>query len=458
MIWSAPKMAQSEELSTAQMADIVARFRAKISATKPIVPTRAFGATGLELPVVSFGAWQYMHQAQLNSKRELFGFARTHTAMRAVAVGTGLLAACGTAVAVTRRPALAPAAAAGAIGGAVAGALGFCAVACAFNAVVVSNVQAMLRFAKPLGLLHVETARLYNTSEQILGRALRGMSTDERDGFVFQTKVRPMEDIQEFERTVRLSLRLMGGAPVKLLSLHGINSAQLGEWALKCCTVLERLRDEEGLLTYIGFSTHGDSKVIASMVDSGKFDYVNIHAHFFGAYTAQDNWPVVQAAKQRGMGVFIISPSFQGGRLHNPSERLAALTAPLKPAEFHALWLLSQPGVCTISLGVETTAEMEAARATVELLPIANQLLPTIENRLRRAVQEALPRQWQSRWWEGIPTAWDENCPGHLHILSQLRGFALVKALDMIYYANDMDNNLGWCERVTTLQKVSLER
>jgi hypothetical protein len=57
---------------------------------------------------------------------------------------------------------------------------------------------------------------------------------------------------------------------------------------------------------------------------------------------------------------------------------------------------------------------------------------------------QALPAEWQSRWWEGIPTAWDEDCPGHLHMFSQLRGFALIKALDMIYYANDMDNNLGW--------------
>ena len=348
MIWSPPKMAEVDELTTAQMTELVTRFRAagKPHEKRP-VPTRAFGATGLELPVVSFGAWQFMHQAQLNSKRQLFGFARTHTAMRAVAVGTGVLGACGSAAMVARRPRDTSTAVAGAIGAAVAGALGICAVACAFNAVVVRNVQEMLRFAKPLGLLHVETARLYNTSEQILGRALRGMSATERDGFVFQTKVRPMENVEEFERTVRLSLRLMDGAPVKLLSFHGINSAQLGEWALRCCTVLERLRDQEGLLTYIGFSTHGDSKVIRSMVDSGRFDYVNIHAHFFGAYTAQDNWPVVQAAEQRGMGVFIISPSFQGGRLHNPSLKLSMLTAPLTPAEFHALWLLSQPGVPT---------------------------------------------------------------------------------------------------------------
>ena len=80
-------------------------------------------------------------------------------------------------------------------------------------------------------------------------------------------------------------------------------------------------------------------------------DYINIHAHFIGGYTAADNWPVVREAAQRGMGVFIISPSHQGGRLHHPSQKLSELTAPLSPAQFHILWLLSQPGVHTLSLG-----------------------------------------------------------------------------------------------------------
>ena len=35
-------------------------------------------------------------------------------------------------------------------------------------------------------------------------------------------------------------------------------------------------------------------------------------------------------------------------------------------------------------------------------------------------------------------------CGSHLHMLSQLRGYGLIKALDMTFYANDMDNNLSW--------------
>ena len=57
-------------------------------------------------------------------------------------------------------------------------------------------------------------------------------------------------------------------------------------------------------------------------------------------------------------GVFIISPSHQGGRLHSPTPQLRALCAPLTPIQFHTLWLLSQPGVCTLSMGVETAEEM----------------------------------------------------------------------------------------------------
>jgi predicted aldo/keto reductase-like oxidoreductase len=63
----------------------------------------------------------------------------------------------------------------------------------------------------------------------------------------------------------------------------------------------------------VGFSTHADTAVILTAIDSGRFDYVNVHAHFLGNYTAVDNWPCVRAAAARGMGVFIISPTHQVG-------------------------------------------------------------------------------------------------------------------------------------------------
>ena len=59
---------------------------------------------------------------------------------------------------------------------------------------------------------------------------------------------------------------------------------------------------------------------IVAAIDTGKFDYVNLHYHYIGSYTASGsgpeknaNWAAVQAAKRHDMGVFIISPFDKGG-------------------------------------------------------------------------------------------------------------------------------------------------
>eukprot|EP01052_Picozoa_sp_SAG31_P052053 SAG31_NODE_12662_length_926_cov_0.857316_1_plen_97_part_01 len=97
-----------------------------------------------------------------------------------------------------------------------------------------------------------------------------------------------MADPNKFEETLRLSLRLLQGAngqqrsrKITLLSLHGLNSPTMVEWATReggCCDVLDRLR-KEGLFSLIGFSTHADTDVIVHAIESGRFDYVNLHAH-----------------------------------------------------------------------------------------------------------------------------------------------------------------------------------
>lgn len=39
-------------------------------------------------------------------------------------------------------------------------------------------------------------------------------------------------------------------------------------------------------MRFIGFSTHAPTPVIVSAIESDAFDYVNLHYHFIGSYTA----------------------------------------------------------------------------------------------------------------------------------------------------------------------------
>lgn len=39
-------------------------------------------------------------------------------------------------------------------------------------------------------------------------------------------------------------------------------------------------------MKWIGFSTHAPTPVIVKAIESNQFDYVNLHYHFIGSYTA----------------------------------------------------------------------------------------------------------------------------------------------------------------------------
>ena len=75
-----------------------------------------------------------------------------------------------------------------------------------------------------------------------------------------------------------------------------------------------------GLIRHVGFSTHGQVDVIVAAIQTGSFDFVNLHYHFVGSYTASGsswggeharanaNLQAVEAAARHDMGVFVISP------------------------------------------------------------------------------------------------------------------------------------------------------
>jgi uncharacterized protein len=111
---------------------------------------------------------------------------------------------------------------------------------------------------------------------------------------------------------------------------------------------LEVIREYQaaGRVKFIGFSTHGMTPLIVQAIETGVFDYVNLHMHFIGSYTSSassddptarmgGNLEAVRAAQRHDMGVFIISAADKGGMLYRPPKRLAELCGPLSPLVFN---------------------------------------------------------------------------------------------------------------------------
>ena len=142
-----------------------------------------------------------------------------------------------------------------------------------------ANLERIIDRALELGIRHIETARGYGTSEAQLGPILQKLP---RESFILQTKVLPQAHPDEFEKIFRQSLDKLGLPWVDLLSLHGVNDRETADWSLHPGGCLDRARrfQREGLCRHVGFSTHGPADLVEELVSGNRFDYVNLHWYY----------------------------------------------------------------------------------------------------------------------------------------------------------------------------------
>jgi len=298
------------------------------------------------------------------------------------------------------------------------------------------NLEATLAAAVAAGFHHVETARYYGTSELQLGPALARHPDPER---ILQTKIPPQEDPAAFEAELERSFSLLGVERVELLAVHGLNLREHLEQTLRpggCMEVLRRWQ-AEGAIGHVGFSSHGPLELLLEAIASDAFDYINLHWY----YIRQDNGPALTAARERDMGVFLISPTDKGGHLHSPSARLLDLCKPLHPIVFNDLFCLSDPRVHTISVGAARPSDLDLHLEALGLLGQAPDLVGPISQRLQQGLQERLGEAWMQSWQQGLPS-WSDT-PGEINLPVLLWLHTLLQGWDLESFAQARYGLLG---------------
>ena len=298
------------------------------------------------------------------------------------------------------------------------------------------NIERTIQRALELGINHIETARGYGTSEMQLGWILPKLP---RDRIIVQTKVGPTGKAGDFLKTFDQSMRNLGLDHVDLLSIHGVNNEQLLDFTIKrggCLEAAHRLK-ADGRARHIGFSTHAPCDAILRAIGTGGFEYVNLHWYFVNDF----NWPAVEAAAARDMGVFIISPNDKGGLLHQPPPKLVELCAPLSPMAFNDLYCLARPQVHTLSIGAARPSDFDAHITALEFYDRAAATMAAVEKRLRDEMRAALGDDWCANWWRGLPEYTES--PGELNLLEILRLWSYAKSLDMVDFGKMRYNLLG---------------
>jgi len=298
------------------------------------------------------------------------------------------------------------------------------------------NLEATILRALEVGINHIETARGYGSSEMQLGWILPRLP---REKMIVQTKVAPFATAQEFRATFEKSMKNLKLDHVELLSLHGINTAELLEWSMRKGGCLEEARkiQREGRCRFIGFSTHATTDIILQAIGTGEFDYVNLHWYFVNEL----NWAAVQAAAKQDMGMFIISPNDKGGKLYSPPPRLRELCAPLTPMQFNDLWCLARPEVHTLSVGAARPSDFDEHLAGLAHYEEAAQITAPIEQRLRAELQQQLGDAWCAQWPMGLPNYVD--VPGEVNVQEIARLYTYAHGLGLVDWGRMRYNLLG---------------
>jgi uncharacterized protein len=278
------------------------------------------------------------------------------------------------------------------------------------------------------GMNHIETARGYGCSELQLGVALQLLyqtTSIQRSDLLIQTKIPPHPDVVTFREMIDTSMRNLQVDYLDLFALHGFNFEEQYDWVFgkdgNNCLAIVKEYVAAGKIRHVGFSTHGSTQFILKCIHTNVFDYVNLHYHYFGSYTASGNGSdgnldVIRLLNEKDMGRFIISPFDKGGRLYAPSKKLASLMLPdMDPMTFQSLWLWNHhriydpplPQIHTYTIGVARPSDLDqpiraAYWHATQLDMVLNQV-KSVTLRLDHAKEVALGKEWVQTWWQGLP-------------------------------------------------------
>ncbi|MBN4073999.1 aldo/keto reductase [bacterium AH-315-E10] len=298
------------------------------------------------------------------------------------------------------------------------------------------NLEATIHEAFSNGIYHIETARGYGSSEMQLGWVLPQL---DRDKLIAQTKVGPESDVNDFRSNLEESFERLNLDYLDLFAFHGINTFDIFDKTFSKGGCLEVIREfqKDGRIRHIGFSSHGSKELLLKIIATDELDYMNFHYYYFD----QMNAPILEAAAEKDMGVFIISPSDKGGMLYSPPDKLVSLCEPFTPMGFNDLWCLSHPDIHTISVGASKPSDFKEHLDIISHLQDAATVIAEPLARLDQTFLDTFDAEWVTNWKSGISTL--VPLEGQVSVYHVLRLHNLCKAYDMHEFGKMRYNLFG---------------
>jgi uncharacterized protein len=196
---------------------------------------------------------------------------------------------------------------------------------------------AVIRRCLDLGLNYIDTANAYTTSEERVGKAVKGRRHD----VIIATKS-GSRDPRELEKHIDLSLRRLGTDYIDLYQFHQIGDMPTLKKVLDPSSGLMPALEsaqKAGKICHIGASSH-QIDVAKEIVKSDRFETILFPFNFITSEPADDLLPL---CRQHDVGFIVMKP-LAGGMLDN--------------ATLAFKYLLQFPDILTIP-GIEKTEEIE---------------------------------------------------------------------------------------------------
>jgi uncharacterized protein len=281
----------------------------------------------------------------------------------------------------------------------------------------------MVQMAIDQGINHIETAYGYTKSETVYGRAFNALGLH-RQSFYLMTKGNSHKR-DDMRRLVEEQLTTLQTDYLDFYGWHGINNHEL--MTIACATggpVEELLRmKEEGLIKHVGFSTHAPLGTIIETIETGLFEFVNLHYYYFN----QRNEAAIALAHGRDMGVFIISPNDKGGQLFNAPQKVRQAIPHATPIQWNSRFCLSNPWVHTLSFGFTEPHHFDEMKG---IFPTSVPL--SVDDATAKTNLDKLALTYPYTGYEGHELA---NDPSGINIPEMLRLHKLWKCYDMLDFA-----------------------
>jgi D-threo-aldose 1-dehydrogenase len=284
------------------------------------------------------------------------------------------------------------------------------------------TMRRAVRRALDLGINWFDTAALYGDgqSEENLGRLLNELD----DTPHVSTKVRlapeDMADIPAaIERNTLQSLSRLNRESVDLLQIHNRVAIEDGEHALSLDSVLGpggvadalvALR-KKGLTQFIGFTALGETEGCRQVVESGRFDTVQVYYNvinptaarpYLGITTGQRFTGLIESCRVSGVGVIVIRSMAAGviasaTRLANPQILTRDTDAEEEYCKARAVFdllgdtygtraqtalrfALTNPDISCIDIGPSEIAHIEEAAGAASAGPLSLEAMARLES------------------------------------------------------------------------------